>query len=320
MESNGRFTPALRKLAHYSNDHCATCGAALPKGVPAFAGYDKEAKEIYVGDCCKSALVELASHMYWWWDSYKRPSTDEVLWRFMDFPKFVAMLKDGALYFARSDLLGDRFEGARGIASREAEWREFSLEYFRHGYRNPPDGHAPPPEEEIEKEAQRLYQDTQRVFMSDIRSTYVNCWHHNDVESEALWKLYCPGEAAGVCVRTTFAALDAAIPTGQGVKFGHVQYLNFKKQFAGTYDRIFWKKKSLSHEAEVRGIIEKRIRNGVVGPPGIKVPVDLEACIQAVIPAPGAPSWFGEVLAETVRRFQMDLPIVQSELAEEPFF
>ena len=31
---------------------------------------------------------------------------DAVLWRYMDFPKFLSMLKEGALWFSRADLLG----------------------------------------------------------------------------------------------------------------------------------------------------------------------------------------------------------------------
>lgn len=121
MKSTGRFTPALRKLTHYSYDHCSQCGASLQKGVAAYAGYTAAGAEIYVGKCCQALISELASHIYWWWSTYKRPIPEAALWRYMDFTKFVALLKDNALYFARADHLGDPFEGARGLAEREAE-------------------------------------------------------------------------------------------------------------------------------------------------------------------------------------------------------
>ena len=35
-----------------------------------------------------------------------------VLWRYMDLTKLMALLEDRALHFARSDLLGDPFEGS----------------------------------------------------------------------------------------------------------------------------------------------------------------------------------------------------------------
>ena len=34
---------------------------------------------------------------------------DTPLWRYMDFTKFVAMLKDESLFYCRADLLGDPF-------------------------------------------------------------------------------------------------------------------------------------------------------------------------------------------------------------------
>ena len=54
---------------------------------------------------------------------------DAVLWRYMDFPKFVSMLKEGALWFSRADLLGDPLEGSFTQA-REME-RQRMLENLR---------------------------------------------------------------------------------------------------------------------------------------------------------------------------------------------
>jgi hypothetical protein len=93
-------------LMRDSHDRCRGCGRALTKGVPAYAGYDAGGGPVYVGPCCETAIVELGTHVYWWWRTYKRPAPDAVLWRFIDFAKFVALLKDNALYFARADRLG----------------------------------------------------------------------------------------------------------------------------------------------------------------------------------------------------------------------
>src|SRR5690242_12145306 len=92
LRSTGRFTPQLRKLVHYWHDKCQRCGESFPSLTPTYAGYTKDGEEAYVGDCCKGDLGELASYIYWWWDSYKRPRPDTRLMRFMDFSKFMAML------------------------------------------------------------------------------------------------------------------------------------------------------------------------------------------------------------------------------------
>jgi hypothetical protein len=55
-----------------SYDRCRTCGAALLQGIAAFAGYASDGSPLYVGECCRSSIRELATHVYWWWEADKR--------------------------------------------------------------------------------------------------------------------------------------------------------------------------------------------------------------------------------------------------------
>jgi hypothetical protein len=235
----------------------------------------------------------------------------------MDFAKFVALLKDRALYFARADRLGDPFEGARGVASRKAEWDEYCLDYFRESIRNPPPGYESPSDDIIERGARRLLDDFEEMGERDVRTTFVSCWHENDGESEALWRLYCPPSSAGIAIRTDSSALNGSLDDNPDIQIGRVQYIDFRKKFAGTHDRIFWKRKSLSHEAEVRAVI-KRFEQ--TEEEALLMPVDLSKLIRAVVVSPFAPTWFDEVLKEVMRRFEVQVPIISSELAAQPFF
>jgi len=319
MKSTGRFTHKLRKLVHYSYDHCAECNSLLPKCEPAYAGYAADLREIYVGNCCLSKIDELASHIYWWWTSYTRPTRETTLWRYMDFSKFVAMLKDGGLYFARADQLGDPFEGARGQSTRFPQWKEHCLEYFREAIRTVPGNVHELPPERIEKEAERLFLEFETLGKQEVQRTYVSCWHANESESEALWRLYAPPPSIGVALCTTFGQLDAAMVQDRDVKFGHVQYVDFAKSFAGTYDRIFWKRASLRHEAEVRAVIVEDIAKEA-REVGTLVPVDLVNAFKGIVISPFAPIWFDNVLRDTMNRYGVDIPIMESSLSAEPFF
>lgn len=291
MNSTGRFTRKLRKLVHYGHDTCSECGTRLSDSHPAYAGYTSGQKEIYVGDCCKQQISELASHIYWWWENYKRPALNTPLWRYMDFAKFVAMLANKSIYFARPDLLGDPFEGARGLVSKQPEWKAYSLEYLENAIRTAPGGANNRSDEEIRQEAERLFSDIRRVDETEFKRTFVSCWHASDVESEALWRLYCPPGSVGVAVQTERGVLEDSLDQELTIKFGHVRYIDFSRGFAGTYDRIFWKRKSLSHEAEVRGVVQKdwMDKRDI---PGIAVSADLNRGIQKVVISPFAPSWF----------------------------
>jgi hypothetical protein len=235
----------------------------------------------------------------------------------MDFAKFVALLEQRAVYFCRADLLGDRFEGAAGIRERWPKWEAFYLDFFRKAVATVPDQLKPPPPEQIEQEAARLFADFNTISDRDRRRTFASCWHSNTVESEALWRLYCPPPTAGVAIRTDVEALGISLGEDPQIRIGQVQYVDFRKGFAGLHDRIFWKRKSLSHEAEVRAVIQKFDPQQE---PGLRVLADLPRLLHAVVPSPFAPTWFAEIVEATMQRFDVSAPIVRSELLSEPFF
>ncbi|MCA0202076.1 MAG: hypothetical protein LCH56_14815 [Proteobacteria bacterium] len=234
----------------------------------------------------------------------------------MDFAKFVALLESRSLYFSRADNLGDLFEGAAGFADRRAEWDAFYLEYFRESVRTAPGRTEPLATEYVEREAARLLKEISLVGERERRTTFVSCWHANGVESEALWRLYCPPPVIGVAVQTTAALLTDALGDPK-IKIGRVQYVDFRKAFAGFHDRIFWKRKSLSHEMEVRAAIAHHDGKEAVG---VLRVVDIEKMVTSVVASPFAPSWFIPLVKSTMERFGVSLPVIHSELLAEPFF
>lgn len=303
---------------HDSYDVCRSCGKRLERDVAAYAGYAEDGSPLYVGHCCQALIYELATHVYWWWEVDKRPDPSTLLWRYMDFAKFVALLEHSAIYFARADQLGDRFEGASGITERLPEWNAFYLDFFRESIRTAPRGAEPnPPDEEVESQATRLLEQFNARAEQDRLRTFVSCWHANSVESEALWRLYCPPPTPGVAIRTDVMALKESLGDDPGIEIGRVQYVDFRKSFAGLHDRIFWKRKSLSHEAEIRAVIQKFEPQDL---PGLSVPADLPKLLQGVVPSPFAPTWFRALLTATMDRFEVKAPVVDSELLSEPFF
>ena len=121
----------------------------------------------------------------------------------------------------------------------------------------------------------------------------------------------------GVAVQTTARLLMEAIEHDPQVKLGHVQYVDFRYRFAGIHDRIYWKRKSLSHEAEVRAVMVRRDRQDNFG---LAMPVDLKKLLVSVVPSPFAPSWFTDLVKATLRRFQLNSPVTESEMLSDPFY
>jgi len=317
MDSTGRFSNELMALRSRSYDRCQSCGSQLPRDVAAYAGYAADGTPRYVGNCCVSQISELATHVYWWWEADKRVESETSLWRYMDLAKFIHLLEEETLFFARADTFSDPFEGASGLLQREAEWDRWYLDYFRNAVRNPPEGYPPPPEEQVEANARRLLASIRGGAERDRRTTFVSCWHANTGESEALWRLYCPPGTVGVAIETSADRLFKALDPSTRIELGKVQYIDFRKSFAGFHDRIFWKRKSLSHEAEVRAVTTAHLDEKWTGLP---VAINLQTLCKSVVPSPFAPPWFTETLKALVARYQMQLSLVESELLARPFF
>lgn len=94
--------------------------------------------------------------------AFTSPPHDAVLWRYMDFTKFVSLLERKALFFAKASKLSDPFEGSLAQSTL--------AEIQRMGLVNP----------EVLHEDLRQHRDRHLV----------NCWHEGAYESAAMWKLY----------------------------------------------------------------------------------------------------------------------------------
>ena len=121
----------------------------------------------------------------------------------------------------------------------------------------------------------------------------------------------------GVAIHTNARLMIEALGDDPQIKLGRVQYVDFRKSFAGLHDRIYWKRQSLKHDAEVRAVIQ---RFDVQEDFGLVIPVDLQKLLLLVVPSPFAPGWFTFLVETTMRRFDVDAKVVQSELLSEPFF
>ncbi len=225
-----RYTEELRRLERNSHDNCSLCGRAFKLAEVVHSGYAADGKPLYVGHCCETSVAETAARYDWEPRAYEVPHPDALLWRYMDFAKFVSLLKDSALFFCRADLLGDRYEGAKGLLANKSKWDQHYLKWFRGVLHNPPPGTdfglSP---EELEKRAQKFIVDLEDLGKDGLRTTFVSCWHESDGESEALWRLYCPPGSAGVAIRTTFAALNMSLGDDPNTKIGCVRYIDFRK-------------------------------------------------------------------------------------------
>lgn len=236
---------------------------------------------------------------------FQPPDPNVQIWRYMDFTKYIALLEDRALYFARSDRLQDPFEGALprpGIAALQDYYAESGAIIAAH---------------QVSEKA--------RAFRMWV---YLNCWHMSPHESAAMWKLYAASDAA-VAIQTTYTTLRDVLPDIAVI--GMVRYIDYDQEWFSfkileRLSAFIHKRLSFEHEREVRAIIVQCPRDAsgafdpLQGTPplGVSVPVPLEELIHAVYVAPTAPEWYASLVAKITRKYGLNCPVRASRLDDKP--
>ena len=210
--------------------------------------------------------------------NFEPPKNDAVLWRYMDFTKFVSLLETQSLFSARADKLGDPFEGAYSKVNAtlrpmlyEGKIPEFGLQQIA----------------AVEKEARRF--------------TTINCWHEANHESAAMWRLYSR-ERDGIAIKTDFKSLNQSFTCSDKIFIGKVNYVDYDTAFIPEGSLFFaylHKRQSFEHEKEVRAItLNMPTRDGKIDLSqevyaiGAYYAVDLSLLVQEVIVALYADDWF----------------------------
>lgn len=252
------------------------------------------------------------------------PSEDLVIWRYLDFTKFVALLDTKSLYFARVSTLDDPFEGSFPPAQTVLERVKGTL----------PAGAVPP------GAVIQMSPGFEDVWKTMRHWAMVNCWHASSHESAAMWRLYAPTIAA-VAIRSTVrrlrkAAANAPSPPagfrGSGRIFiGMIEYIDFASQRIpdGSFAAQFYRKRrSFEHERELRAMVlqfpvkpdghvdhDRRPTDG-----GLLVPVNLPELIEGVFVAPQAPGWYVDIVTRVSAKYGLDVVPKQSELDTTPLY
>ena len=237
---------------------------------------------------------------------------DTTIRRYLSFTKFVSLLHSGSLHFARSDRFDDPFEGTVPDGAKEAIHASLAT--------------IADNAEVLTEEFFRLA-DTSRLF------TFINCWHANPAESDAMWKLYSFANE-GVAIQSTVGRLRSALEAApHSILIGSVRYADFEgldpHVFLNGLTPFIFKRSSFEHEREIRALIwmdapgvDQPDSNGF----SLEIPteiarsvsVNLANLVQRVVVSPTAPPWFGELVQASCHRYGLLSPVSRSTLYERP--
>jgi hypothetical protein len=246
---------------------------------------------------------------------FEQPNDNDRVWRYMDFPKFVSLLDTKTLFFARADGFDDPFEGSypqKNVSS----------------YRDYHDSLALPPD--IRDKLVNLMNDNMSNFLRNLRRwTALNCWHLNDHESAAMWRLYLKSND-GIAIKTKYVSLrDSFKNTGEPIRIGKVHYIDYDHDIIGgtsLFSPFLHKRNSFAHEREVRALVSKLpISEGLdlsheTITRGVIVEVDLDLLIEIIHVAPQAPDWVRNVVESVVRRFGYKFEVKRSDMDRDPVY
>jgi hypothetical protein len=255
--------------------------------------------------------------------SFKTPEDRVAIWRYMDLAKLCALLVDKALYFCSPAVLAqaDPFEGqpflhiddirrdlttAKDDDINRITHSDFARKSTFVAY--------------LEKNSLTLQQYLRSRWSTFMHANFVNCWHMNDDESQAMWKIYA-GENAGIAVQSTVGRLKEALrKVPFPVCLGEITYVDrdqYVRQWEGaSRSPYMFKRKEFEYEREMRALIsgehnlkiryiaedgsdgdENSRTAHVVEPidPGLAgqfVSVDVNTLIERLVISPRCSAWF----------------------------
>jgi hypothetical protein len=233
----------------------------------------------------------------------------------MDFAKFASLLTSNTLFFSKLKNLGDPWEG---------EWPD----YYHEGIKKQIINTMPSTQDKDDSPAlmQRVINGT--TILYDY--TYVNCWHINDYESDAMWKLYSLTNQ-GIALKTTIGKLqDELKKTDEDFKIKRIEYVDHKrlmpvaKNYLSLAEPIFYKIKAFEHERELRiAFLDKKILQNAStmyegeniekykNPlSGRSIPIDLAKLIDAIHISPLAPAWVESSVKSLLEKYGLDPKLV----------
>ena len=237
--------------------------------------------------------------MYKEHDLFVAPSHDAVLWRYLDFTKFVSLLDKQALFFPRADKLGDPFEGSFSKMNLALRPELYKDQIPDHGL-------------------QQFVEFTSRL----PKFTLISCWHENDYESAAMWRLYAR-DHDGIAIKTDFKSLSESLLGDANVFIGKVNYVDYERTFipeGNTMASFLYKRKSFEHERQVRAIMQDMPVSVYqdISEVGRYYDVDLSRLVHEVVVSPFAGYWFGHLVQAVAARYNLQAPVNRSPLAEAP--
>ena len=225
------------------------------------------------------------------------------IWRYFDQDKAIDLLAKGELYLCRVDRLADAYEArpteAMLRAREEALRRQFGPEW-------PGDPH--------------WYENIRRAL-------YVTCFQKSEIESAEMWRDYCPS-GGGLAIQVTERTLQHEVARLRSVfpelffrDIDYIDHAGHDPAMHGVPEQAFLKRRKFEHEREIRlarfmpgifcGTQEDIERALTALPDHYRIPLNLDAAVEAVVLNPAASSESKTALEKALAQRSQLIPRVR---------
>jgi hypothetical protein len=246
-------------------------------------------------------------------DRFELPAESTKIWRYMDFTKFVALLDSRSLYFSSLAKLDDPFEGTLPAASLQVAKQQYKD--FYKGLRG---------EKELGGESVEHVKHMKSINRLTRPLIYVNCWHMNDHESAAMWRLYIKSNE-GIAIQSTVKRLcDSFAVTRENVFVGKVRYVDYTRESHDVRNPLqpaFLKRISFEHELELRAMVRQSstlVKGRRTVKPGVNIDVSLDTLVEKIYVAPICPAWIKALVEAVMKKYELEKEPITSGLDSRP--
>ena len=299
----------------YTPSICCFCGKTFSKNDT--ISYGLRENNEYGCSCsmCQNRFItQICNELYDIKHFNKIPSPQTILWKYLDLAKFISLLSSRELYFTRLDHFSDKYEGA--LCSRDGLLKfntdDYKIRRCIAIANLKSDGIEEPTESEIEERYNKLRSQFDKNRILNRERTFVNCWCANEVESEAMWRLYSKDMKCGIAIQTTYERLFKSLDPYSNVDIQSVQYINYDHNFYAYSNPEWYKRKSLEYENEVRAVV-RNTTNHIIEYNKL-VDVDLDNLIIKVVTSPEAELWFTDLVREICRKYNCFVEVKKSNI------
>lgn len=251
-----------------------------------------------------------------------KPPEDEnvIIWKYMPFHQYVCLLQNKALYFSRADKLNDPFEGS--ITNLNIKQRRSLLKGLSEDHMN----------------------GWSEFIKCNVRNTILSCWHMNNIESFAMWKIYL-NHNEGLAIKSTYKNLKDSFQKFDGVAkgvggvlnsevervvmIGTVSYIDYETGIIPA-NNVFWpfvhKRKYFEYERELRALSHEtpstnrkiNIDQTCFPDGGDYVPCDLSKLVTEVIVSPYMEEWYASMVDKVTKQYGQAFSVRHSSMAKKP--